>query len=147
MRMYIAAISFGLVACASTGVVPMDSGTFMIAKTSPACGFRSADETKAVIYAEAHQYCALSGKETSTISLDARDGIIGVRCASAQLTFRCLDPSVAGEPVQHLQAEQERNRSENQHDMAVAPHPVIVTNPTIHTMCTRIGNYTSCTTN
>ena len=43
---------FILVGCSSTGVVPMDSGTYMIAKRSAQVGFGPPDGVKADVYSE-----------------------------------------------------------------------------------------------
>ena len=91
MKTLLGATTMLLVACASTGVVPMDRDSFMILKASPACGFRSAAGTRADIYAEANQFCSARRQEVSTISSTGQDGIIGARCANAELVFRCVN--------------------------------------------------------
>ena len=63
----------------------MDRDSFVISKTSPACGFRSAAGTRGAIYTEANQFCAARQQQVSTISSSRQDGIIGARCASAEL--------------------------------------------------------------
>jgi hypothetical protein len=69
----------------------MGQGLYMDAKTSPACGFRSADGTKADLFREADAFCTARKQEMSIVDVEARDGIIGVRCASAEVHFRCGD--------------------------------------------------------
>jgi hypothetical protein len=76
--------------CSSTGVVPIDRDTYMVAKTSAACGFRSADGTKAKLYREANKFCAKKNRSIETVEVTGRDGIPFARCASAELRFRCV---------------------------------------------------------
>ena len=75
-----------LFACASTGIVAIGGGNYPVAKTSPACGFRSADDTKA------GAFCVAKHMDIMTVNITARDGVIGVRCASAELQFTCVPP-------------------------------------------------------
>jgi hypothetical protein len=119
-----------LAACASTGVVPMDRDSFMISKTSPACGFRTAAGTRAEIYAEANQFCAARRQQVSTISSTGQDGIIGAGCASAELVFRCVDPAImdAGSE-KRLRDDLQRDQLINSQDFQNAPRPMIVTTP------------------
>lgn len=52
-----------LPACSSTGVVPMDSGTYLIAKRSAQVGFGPPDGVKADVYREANEFCDKVHKE------------------------------------------------------------------------------------
>ena len=137
-----------LAACASTGVVPMDRDAFMISKTSPACGFRSAAGTRAAIYAEANQFCAARRQQVSTISANGQDGIIGARCASAELVFRCVDPGVMdAHSEERVRYEARQDRRDNQIDQLVTPRPVFMPpRPSTTTNCTGYGSSVSCTT-
>lgn len=87
----VAALMLILAGCSSTGVVPVDRDTYMVAKTSPACGFRSADGTKAKLYREANKFCAKKNRQIETVEVTGRNGIPFARCASAELRFRCVD--------------------------------------------------------
>ena len=80
-----------LAGCASTGIVPIGQDTYMLTKKSPACGFASAEGTKADLYLEANAFCAERKKQIQTVEAIARDGVPFVRCASAELHFRCVD--------------------------------------------------------
>ena len=90
MKTILLVVLITVTGCASTGIIPTGQDTFMLAKTSPACGFRSADGTKADLYIEANAYCAKQKKQLVTVNFTGRDGIILVRCASAELEFRCV---------------------------------------------------------
>lgn len=76
--------------CASTGVVPIGEDTYMLAKTSAACGFRSASGTKAKLYEEAGAFCRKQGKTVRTVEVTGKDGVPFARCASAELQFKCV---------------------------------------------------------
>lgn len=91
MRNSIVALTMILAGCSSTGIVPIDRDTYMVAKTSSACGFRSADGTKAKLYREANKFCAKKNRQIQTVDVTGRDGIPFARCASAELRFRCVD--------------------------------------------------------
>jgi hypothetical protein len=79
---------FLLSACSSTGVIPMDQGTYYISKSSPQVSFGPPVTQKAEIYKEANDFCARQGKSVETIKLEELDQVFG-RHASASLTFRC----------------------------------------------------------
>lgn len=82
-----------LTACA-TGVVPMDHGTYMIGKTSPAGAFATSDGSKAYVYEEANAFCAEKGLQVETIKVEAREGRPFVRASSAELQFKCVPVKV-----------------------------------------------------
>jgi putative oligomerization/nucleic acid binding protein len=79
-----------LVGCASTGVVPMGQNLYTIAKTSPACGFRDAGGVRAEIFQEMTAFCSGKSLAPEVVTLEALDGVIGRRCASATVEFRCV---------------------------------------------------------
>lgn len=94
MRLYALSVVVALVAgCASTGVVPMGQGTYLLTKKSAGCGFASAEGTKSDLYIEANDYCKAQRKEVKTVEVIARDGVPFVRCASAELQFQCVEPA------------------------------------------------------
>ena len=70
MRYIFILVAFILVACSSTGVVPMDSGTYMIAKRSAQVGFGPPDGVKADVYREANDFCAKKQKNDGIIAED-----------------------------------------------------------------------------
>lgn len=79
-----------LVGCASTGPVPMGQNHYSISKTSAACGFRDAGGVRADLYQEMTAFCTSKSLLPEVLSIEALDGVIGVRCASATVEFRCI---------------------------------------------------------
>ena len=79
-----------LAGCASTGVVPMGQNQYSISKTSPACGFRDAGGVKADLYREMSGFCAAKNLYPEVVAIEALDGVIGRRCASATIEFTCV---------------------------------------------------------
>lgn len=77
-----------LVSCSSTGVIPMDKGTYMIGKRSAQVGFGPPEGTKADVYNEANKFCAKENKSVKTIHLKMVDSGFA-RPGSVELTFRC----------------------------------------------------------
>jgi len=77
-----------LTACSSTGIVPMDAGTYMIAKRSAQIGFGPVDGAKADIYREANEFCAKQGKSVETISTTMTNAAFA-QPGSASLQFLC----------------------------------------------------------
>jgi len=75
--------------CSSTGIVPMDKDTYMVAKRSPKIGFASADDEKAEVYRQASEFCAKQNKQVETVSLKMTPSGFA-RPASASLEFRCV---------------------------------------------------------
>ena len=62
----------------------------MLTKKSAACGFASAEGTMADLYKEGNAYCATKHLQLDTVQAIPRDGVPMVRCASAELHFRCV---------------------------------------------------------
>ena len=81
-------VAFMLGACSSTGVVPMDRGTSMIAKSSAQIGFGQPDGVKAEVYREANEFCAKEQKEVETINLEVTNSGFA-RPGNVSLQFRC----------------------------------------------------------
>jgi hypothetical protein len=77
-----------LTACSSTGVVPTDADTYMIAKRSAQVGFGPPDAIKADVYREANSFCKSKNKEVETISLEITNSGFA-KPGSVSLTFRC----------------------------------------------------------
>jgi len=77
-----------LSSCRSTGVVPMDSGTYFIAKRSLQAGFGPPDGVRADVYREANNFCNQEKKEVETIKLDVTNSGFG-RPGNVFLSFRC----------------------------------------------------------
>jgi len=79
--------------CASTGVVPIGQGVYMLTKKSAACGFASAEGTMSDLYKEANKFCATKHMQVDSVEAIPRDGVPFVRCASAELHFKCVTPN------------------------------------------------------
>jgi hypothetical protein len=82
------ALSF-LSACASTGVVPMDKGTYMISKKSPQAGFGPPVGIKGEVYTEANEFCAREGKAVETTKYEETNSGFA-RSAAVALEFKCI---------------------------------------------------------
>jgi hypothetical protein len=78
-----------LSACASTGIVPMDKGTYLIAKKSPQVGFGPPIEIKGEAYTEANDFCAKDGKNVETLKLEETNSGFA-KAAAVSLEFRCV---------------------------------------------------------
>ena len=78
-----------LVGCASSGVIPVGDGVYMVSKHS-ATTFASGDSQKVAVYREATAYCTREGKTLATVDTAAQHGVIAYRAASAELHFRCV---------------------------------------------------------
>ena len=76
--------------CANTGVVPMDKGTYLIAKQSPQVGFGPPLAIKAEAYQEANAFCGRTNKAVETVKLDETHSGFA-RSAAVSLEFRCVD--------------------------------------------------------
>jgi hypothetical protein len=79
----------GLVACANTGIVPMDKGTYFLAKKSPQVGFGPPIGIKGEAYSEANEFCAKDGKAVETLKLEETTAGFA-RSAAVSLEFRCV---------------------------------------------------------
>jgi hypothetical protein len=77
-----------LAGCASTGIVAMDKGVYLIAKKSPQVGFGPPIGIKGDAYTEANAFCAKDGKTVETVKLDETNAGFG-RPAAVSLEFRC----------------------------------------------------------
>ncbi|WP_397390624.1 hypothetical protein [Polynucleobacter sp.] len=88
MKYLLFAIPLFLLACSSTGVVPMDGGTFMIAQRSAQVGFGPPDGVKADVYKEANEFCSKQQKTVETIKLDVTNSGFG-RPGNVSLQFKC----------------------------------------------------------
>ena len=89
MKRGIALLVVGLTACASTGVVPMDKGTYLIAKKSPQVGFGPPVGVKGEAYTEANEFCAKEGKTVETLKLEETNAGFA-KSAAVSLEFRCV---------------------------------------------------------
>jgi hypothetical protein len=79
-----------LSACASTGITPMNAGTYLIAKKSPQIGFGPPIGIKAEAYQEANAHCATENKAVETLKLEETNSGFG-RAAAVSLEFKCVE--------------------------------------------------------
>jgi hypothetical protein len=78
-----------LSACASGGPVKTGPNTYYLTKKSASCGIGGGEGAKADLLREANAFCAKQGKQIQMLDAKAEKGTPFVRCASAELTFRC----------------------------------------------------------
>ncbi len=88
-----------LFGCQSTGVVPMDQDSYMIAKKDGTPGLGVSFSTKADVYREANAFCSSKGLELMTLEViitPARPAQLG----STELRFKCVPPGGTAQPMQ-----------------------------------------------
>lgn len=78
-----------LIGCSTTGIVPMDKGTYLIAKKSAQVGFGPPIGIKGEAYSEANEFCAKEGKDVETVKLEETNSGFA-RSAAISLEFRCV---------------------------------------------------------
>lgn len=79
-----------LAACASSGPVKTGANTYYLTKKSAGCGFTGGEGSQAALLREANAFCAKQGKEIETLDAHAKNGVPFVRCASAEVRFKCV---------------------------------------------------------
>lgn len=95
MKKFLVISVLALTACGSTGIIPMDKDTYMVANTAAGRGFSTGDGPKADVYREANEYCAQKNKKVETLKITSQDGKPFVRSGRAELQFRCVGESEA----------------------------------------------------
>jgi hypothetical protein len=90
MRKILTLIAIVLLAACSSGIVPMDKGSYMISEKAGGCGFATAGGQEADAYKKANEFCSAKSMHVETISIEPKSGIPFVRCASADLKFKCV---------------------------------------------------------
>lgn len=80
-----------LTACQSTGVIPMDHGTYMIGKKDGTPGLGVSLSNKAEVYKEANAFCNEKGLEVETIKIIVSPAKLA-RLGSTELKFKCVPP-------------------------------------------------------
>jgi Short C-terminal domain len=98
--------------CASTSPTPMGQNHYTISKTSPACGFRDAGGVKSEIFQEINNFCSAKNLFSEVITIETLDGVIGKRCASATVEFRCVS-SASSDPFKPTGKAPERDMNRN----------------------------------
>lgn len=84
--------------CQSTGVIPMDQNSFMIAKKDGTPGLGVSYSNKAEVYKEATTFCKEKGFEVKTLRVEttpARPGQLG----GTELQFKCVPPGGDAQPL------------------------------------------------
>jgi hypothetical protein len=80
---------FGISACQSTGVIPMDQGTYMIGKKDGSPGLGVSLSNKAEVYKEANAFCYEKGLEVETIKVTVSPAKLA-KLGSTELEFKCV---------------------------------------------------------
>ena len=78
--------------CASTGVIPVGNGVYMISKQSAAGIFGTPAGVEADIYREANTYCAAQHQVLETVDVKTLNAVPFYHEGSATLHFRCVSP-------------------------------------------------------
>lgn len=86
------AVLFVLSGCASTGVIPVSDGVYMISKQSAAGIFGTPAGVEADIYREANAYCAARNQVIETVDVQTQNAVPFYHEGSATLHFRCIQP-------------------------------------------------------
>lgn len=96
----VAPLMFGLflVGCQSTGVIPVDQDSYMIAKKDGTPGLGVSFTNKAAVYKEANDFCRAKGLEVKTLRIEmtpARPAQLG----GTELQFKCVPPGGAAQAL------------------------------------------------
>lgn len=90
MKIIIIAVASLVAACTtSTGIIPANNGTYLIAKKSPQLGISEPVGIKGEAYQEANEFCAKDNKSVETVQYSGQGSHIG-RFASVSLEFKCV---------------------------------------------------------
>jgi len=81
-----------LYGCASTGVVPVGDGVYMISKQSAAGIFGTPAGVEADIYRQANAFCAARHQVLQTVDVQTQNAVPFAHEGSATLHFRCVLP-------------------------------------------------------
>jgi len=87
--LFIVLTFFGISACQSTGVIPMDHGTYMIGKKDGSPGLGVSLSNKAEVYKEANAFCHKDGLEVETIKVTVSPAKLA-KLGSTELEFKCV---------------------------------------------------------
>ena len=97
-KIAVAACAVVAAGCQSTGVIPMDQNSFMIAKKDGTPGLGISFSNKAAVYKEATEFCRTKGLEVKTLRVEtspARPGQLG----GTELQFKCVLPGGDAQPL------------------------------------------------
>lgn len=82
----------GVAGCASTGVIPVGNGVYMISKQSAAGIFGTPAGVEADIYRQANAYCAAQHQVIETVDVQTQNAVPFYHEGAATLQFRCVPP-------------------------------------------------------
>jgi hypothetical protein len=82
----------GVSACQSTGVIPMDHGTYMVGKKDGSPGLGVSLSNKAEVYKEANAFCHKKVLEVETIKVTVSPAKLA-KLGSTELEFKCVAPA------------------------------------------------------
>lgn len=83
-------IATAMVACSSTGVVPMGRDTYMI--TGSTAGFTTESAVRARLLREADKWAKERGLVMVPLGFEGNDAVPGQRMASSEVIFRAVTP-------------------------------------------------------
>lgn len=90
LNLSLATISINmLIGCASTGIVPLDQDSYLVAKKDGAPGIGVSYTVKAEVYQEAREFCNKQNKDVKTLSIKTIPAAPG-RLGSSELIFKCV---------------------------------------------------------
>lgn len=78
--------------CASTGIIPVGDGVFMISKQSAAGIFGTPAGVEADIYRQANAFCTARHQVLQTVDVQTQNAVPFAHEGSATLHFRCVPP-------------------------------------------------------
>jgi len=87
--LFILVAVLGISACQSTGVIPMDHGTYMIGKKDGSPGLGISLSNKAEVYKEANAFCHEKSLVVETIKVTVAPAKLG-KLGSTELEFKCV---------------------------------------------------------
>jgi hypothetical protein len=87
--LFITLTVLALTACQSTGVIPMDHGTYMIGKKDGSPGLGVSLSNKAEVYKEANAFCHKKELEMETIEVTVSPAQLA-KLGSTELEFKCV---------------------------------------------------------
>lgn len=87
-----------LAGCQSTGVIPMDQDSFMIAKKDGTPGLGVSFSNKAAVYQEAGAFCKAKGLEVKTLRVETVPARVG-QLGGTELQFKCVPPGGEAQPL------------------------------------------------
>ncbi len=88
-NLFIVLFVLSISACQSTGVIPMDHGTYMIGKKDGSPGLGVSLSNKAEVYKEANAFCHEKGLVVETIKVTVSPAKLA-KLGSTELEFKCV---------------------------------------------------------